>query len=347
MSKEAIALGKCLDNFSELYYKEVNRDELYHKIMRDVLKEYNFKNNDDFFTYDYRRCASINTSNVSIIIEMENGEWFVRKISYQKEKCFYDIEKDDKIISINKKVCKNITVSNLCSLLLKLYKRKIDIMIEIQRGKLTKNILIESEKKKVRNVISKEFSINDNKKVGYIKLLEFSKNSNKVFKNKLEVLERNNINSLIIDLRDNPGGISIELEKIISLFLDKSNIIYKYNRQGKIKYVWSSGSITKKYPIVILINGISASSSEIMISALMDKYGAISIGTKTFGKGISVNTSWNPDYYVSFVTAEWYTTKNVWVHKKGIEPTIKVEYELYDNGMDSQLKAALDYLKDK
>src|SRR5699024_533320 len=98
-------------------------------------------------------------------------------------------------------------------------------------------------------------------------------------------LENKNINSLIIDLRDNGGGHLSTTKEIVSYFLDSKNIIYQIQSKNKKTKYYSEGKENKKYPIVLLTNGMSASGSELLTAALKENLNAVSIGEKTYGKG--------------------------------------------------------------
>ena len=205
------------------------------------------------------------------------------------------------------------------------------------------NVIIDSTTKKI-------FEEN-NKKIGYLKLESFTAKSYTQFKEKLSELEENAIDSLIIDLRYNTGGQLTAVDNIVSLFIKKDEVIYQMKEKDIITKYYSSGKFGRDYKIVVLINEYSASASELMASALKEKYGAVLIGTKTYGKGTAqeVIALKNGEQY-KFTTKEWLTAKGNSIEKVGIEPNIKVEQstEYFENPSDDndeQLKEALKYLK--
>lgn len=190
----------------------------------------------------------------------------------------------------------------------------------------------------------------DNQKIGYIKLNNFATNSYEQFKEKLLELEQDNIDSLIIDLRDNTGGQLTTVDNIVSLFIEKDNVIYQMKEKDKIIKYYSHGDTSRKYKIVVLVNQRSASASELMTGALKEVYGATIIGTTTYGKGTAqeVVTLENGEQY-KFTTKEWLTAKGNFIEGIGIEPTINVEQskEYYNNPTDEndkQLIEAIAYL---
>ena len=139
-------------------------------------------------------------------------------------------------------------------------------------------------------------------------------------------------------------------ENIISLFLDSSHPIYQIQKQGVTTKYYSKGKKDQKLKIAILVNGSSASASEILTSALMEQDGAIVIGEKTYGKGTvqELQDLTNGDKY-KLTTKNWLTSKGNWIDQKGIEPNIKIE--LSDKYVknpteenDNQLQTALKEL---
>lgn len=190
----------------------------------------------------------------------------------------------------------------------------------------------------------------ENKKIGYIKLTNFAANSYDQFKESLESLEADKIESLIIDLRDNTGGQLKTVDNIVSLFINENNVIYQMKEKGKITKYYSHGNNNRKYPIVVLVNESSASASELMTGALKEVYGATIMGVNTYGKGTAqeVRTLENGEQY-KFTTREWLTAKGNSIEKVGIEPNVKIEQnEKYfiepTEENDIQLQSAITFL---
>ena len=197
----------------------------------------------------------------------------------------------------------------------------------------------------VKNVYERE-----NKKIGYIKLTNFAANSYDQFKESLESLEADKIESLIIDLRDNTGGQLKTVDNIVSLFINENHVIYQMKEKGKITKYYSHGNNNRKYPIVVLVNESSASASELMTGALKEVYGATIMGVNTYGKGTAqeVRTLENGEQY-KFTTREWLTAKGNSIEKVGIEPNVKIEQnEKYfiepTEENDIQLQSAITFL---
>lgn len=190
----------------------------------------------------------------------------------------------------------------------------------------------------------------NNKKIGYIYISIFAANTDKQFKELLTQFEKEGFDSLIIDVRDNSGGHLTSVENIMSLFLNKTKVIYQIDDKGDITKHYSKGNKTIKYPIAVLINGISASASEMLAATLQEQCNALLIGEKTFGKGtVQEVKSGSTDIQYKITTKKWLTPKGNWIHEKGIKPNIEVKlsenyYKNPSNETDDQLNKAIDEL---
>lgn len=199
--------------------------------------------------------------------------------------------------------------------------------------------------------VTKKIIEQNNKKIGYLYINIFALNTYEQFKTELASLEAANIDGLVIDLRGNSGGYLSAVKDMVSLFLDKSKVVYKTETRGKTEVVYSTGNKMKTYPIVMLGDNGSASASEIMIAALTESYGAKFVGVTTYGKGTVqelVDVSGSEAY--KFTVKKWLTPNGNWINKTGIVPTYEEKmsenyYKTYDSKDDNQLQKALELLK--
>ena len=135
-----------------------------------------------------------------------------------------------------------------------------------------------------------------------------------------------------------------------SLFLDKSKVIYQLDTKGIVEQVYSLSKEKRTYPIVVLVNGASASASEILAAALQESYGATIIGTNSFGKGtVQAAYQLKSGATVKYTIQKWLTPKGNWINEKGVTPDIKVEldqtyYENPSDDTDNQLQKAISEL---
>ncbi len=168
---------------------------------------------------------------------------------------------------------------------------------------------------------------------GYLRITNFRMSTLEDIKKHLKKLESKNssLKGLIMDLRDNPGGLLDQSVKISDLFLDQGNIVSIKGRMAKNTQVFkaSPNDEDRKYPIVVLINGGSASASEIVAGALQDHSRALILGTTSFGKG-SVQTvrPLKEGFGIKYTIARYYTPNDRSIQAKGIVPDIEVEYEI-------------------
>ncbi len=188
--------------------------------------------------------------------------------------------------------------------------------------------------------------------IGYIRIASFESKTHNEFKNSLRDLQLEGIKGLIIDLRDNPGGLVDESLKIADELMGKNVIVYTEDRQGNREY-HESGSSKIDIPFVVLVNGGSASASEILTAGVKDSGAGTIIGTKTFGKGIiqRILPLKNGDG-IELTIAQYFSPEGNTIHDKGIEPNVIVEIDeaLYEEGIlaqenDPQLIKALEVLK--
>ena len=194
-------------------------------------------------------------------------------------------------------------------------------------------------------------SLNNN--IGYIKLPSFDSDSSNRLKEKIDELITNGTKSLILDLRNNGGGIVDEANKIADLFLDKGKtIMTTKDNKGKEETEKTKSKIEYDFPIIVLTNENTASASEILTAALKDNSRAKVVGTKTFGKGVIQTVITLLDGSgLKITTAEYFTPNGTEINKKGISPDIEVKlpdtvkniYALKDED-DTQLNRAIEEL---
>ena len=177
--------------------------------------------------------------------------------------------------------------------------------------------------------------------IAHIEIISFSLNTPAELIDALEYIEDEGATAIILDLRDNPGGLLISAEAVASQFLDEGDTIYwLVDREGNQQRITASGGgLATEIPMVVLVNGYSASSSEIVAGALQDNERATIIGTQTFGKGSINQLIPLEDGSALYVTiCHWLTPKENQVEGVGITPDIVVE------GEDEQLLEAVDIL---
>lgn len=221
------------------------------------------------------------------------------------------------------------------------------VKITIQREGESEYLEFEIERA-VISIPTVEQELLDNQ-VGYIHLYSFSTNSAEEFDTALESLLDQGATSMIVDLRSNSGGFVDTTVDITSAFLPSGTVLIEEWGDGtRNEYLASEEPIATDIPLVVLVDGGSASASEIMAGALQDQGRATLIGTTTFGKGLIQN--WipliNDSGAVRVTIARWLTPKEQQIQGNGLTPDIVVEFteEDIEAGIDVQKQAALDFL---
>lgn len=176
---------------------------------------------------------------------------------------------------------------------------------------------------------------------GYLRITNFRMSTTDDLKTHLAKLEseKGGLNGLIVDLRDNPGGLLDQAVKISDLFLDHGDIVSIKGRHAGNSQVFKAAQDEddRKYPVVVLINGGSASASEIVAGALQDHSRALILGTTSFGKG-SVQTvrPLKDGFGIKYTIARYYTPSGRSIQAKGIVPDIEIEYEILEEKKEKE-----------
>lgn len=192
--------------------------------------------------------------------------------------------------------------------------------------------------------------------IGYIQISSFDENVSDDFKSKIVELKNQGMKGMILDLRGNPGGFLGEAVKVASQFISKGEVItYTIDKYGNKQESKSIGGEAQGMPLTILIDGGSASASEVVTGALRDYKAGTIIGTTSFGKGIVQQliefTDGNGGLKVT--TSKYYTPNGENIHKIGITPDIEVSLpeelktQEYTRDLDSQFNKALEVIKEK
>ncbi|SHF39517.1 S41 family peptidase [Caloramator proteoclasticus] len=189
--------------------------------------------------------------------------------------------------------------------------------------------------------------------IGYIRITTFDENTSEAFNNALDKLLNQGIKGLIIDLRGNPGGLLDQCTKIADRILGEGTIVYTIDNQGK-REEWKSDSNKLNVPLVLLVDGGSASASEILTGAVRDFKAGVIIGTRTFGKGLVQDIIPLPNKEGLKVTiARYYTPSGECIQGKGIEPHIVLDLPEKDKERelsykeDIQIQKAIEVLRSK
>lgn len=341
------------ENISSSYYEKLDKQKLLNsaiKAMIDGLDDpYSvFLDKSDTSKFN----ETVNGEYVGIGATMtltENGPTVVEVYDKSPAK-EAGLKPEDIIIKINKEEAKEKTLNEITDLIKG--KKNTTVTLTVKRKDKEKEIKIKRDSIDIPVIQSTMFE-KDKKQIGYIYIENFSANSYEQFKKHLEKLEKEKIDSLIIDVRNNPGGHLEQVTDILELFLDKRKVLYQVQTKGKNKKVYDKTKEHRTYKIAVITNKSSASASEVLASSLKESYNASIVGEKSYGKG-TVQRSYqlSSGFTVKYTTQKWLTSKGKWIDKKGITPDYKIELTdkymdepTYEN--DSQLNKALEILTKK
>lgn len=337
------------------YYKDINEKELQESAIKGML---NYLEDNYSVYYDQVETDSFNEkldgTYLGIGFEVTYGIDKVPTIS----RVFEDtpaskakLQKDDRIIKVNGIDVRTNTLDELVSKIKGVKDRKVTLIIERDKKEMTKQLT--TTEVSIPSVSSKTFEENG-KKIGYINISLFALNTDKQFIEELKKLEeQEKVNSLIIDVRSNLGGHLSSVTNILNQFFGKNDVLYQIEKKGIVKKVYGTDLSTRKYPIVVLIDGASASASEILASAFKEISHSQIIGNTTFGKGTVQQTSeLATGGMIKITTETWLTSLGNQINKVGVTPTKEVSLdETYaknpTDANDKQLQEAIKYLKDK
>ena len=182
--------------------------------------------------------------------------------------------------------------------------------------------------------------------IGYIRIASFSEHTADEFKDAYRALEKDGVKGMIIDLRENPGGLVTSCVAIANMVVPKGPVVSVVQKDGR-REEYESELSEEKYPLVVLIDGNSASASEILAGALQDTGAATIVGETSYGKGsVQVILPLYDDDALKLTIAKYYTPSGRSIDGTGIEPDVRVEPQA-DGAQDVQLLKAIDVMKGK
>lgn len=183
--------------------------------------------------------------------------------------------------------------------------------------------------------------------LAYVRLSRFAEPTAVELKELLEMLLADDPAGIILDLRGNPGGSLSSVVTVADQFLDEGLVVTeRYGDDREVVFRATAGGLAQELPLVVLLDGGSASASEVLAGAIQDRQRGIIIGTLSFGKGTV--QSWyglSNGGGVRITVAHWLTPNGHWVHEQGITPDVVVDPAGEDN--DNQLQTAIDYLQNQ
>ena len=342
--KEDKALSEFIQMYSEIkdnYYEEVDSEGLIDAAIDGMLQHledkysiYFDKNSSDAFD-DYLDGTytgiGILASGATVLEVYENSPAEAA-----------GIEPGDVIIKVNGKDIKDDNASDI-STLIKENDGESTVVVKRSNNELTFKLKTDNV---TINMATKKVIEKGNKKIGYLGLSSFSSKSHEQFAEALIELEKEGIESLIIDLRGNSGGYLSSMESIASLFVEKDKVLYGIQTKDDITYTSDKTEDKREYNIVVLVNGNSASAAEMLTAALKESYGAKVVGKTTFGKGTAQKVVHSGETSYKYTAFKWLTPNGECIDGVGIKPDYEVNNTINNNIInDKQLDTLRKFLK--
>ena len=345
-------LKEFVDTYNDIvnnYYDKVNKEELIDAGIKGMINYLD----DPYATYfdgtsstNFNQTLEGNYEGVGIEVTLDNNKVKITKVFADTPAKKAGIKVGDYITKVNGESVEGKSLSDVVSLIKNAKNKEVEITIT--RDNQEKTMKVTRTTVDMPYTSSKVYEENG-KKIGYLKIEMFSNNITKQVKKELESLKKKNIDKLVIDVRDNPGGYLTQVTEILSLFMTKKDVIYQLQTKNNKEKVYSTSSkATYSYPVVVLINENSASASEILASAFKETYNAEIVGVNSYGKGTVQKTGdLNNGDTIKYTVQKWLTPKGNWINEKGVTPTKEVKLELKENETltednDNQLKAAIE-----
>lgn len=349
-------LDEIFDIVQQDYYLEVDEETLVTGAMRGMLDSL-----DDPYTFYYSP-DEMSASNehqqgkyegVGIqLLGSADGELIVTRTFRDSSAYKAGVYAGDRIIAVNGETV-SAESSQAMNEAIDRIKGEIgtEVEITVERNGVEIKFLLERQSVQMNRV---EYTLLSDG-IGYIMLYEFMGDDVDGFKEAVDSLQAQGIEALVVDIRSNSGGLLDDVVEIADVLLPEGMIVYIENRSGERESYYSDAS-SINIPLAILINGMSASASEILAGAVQDAECGIVVGEKSFGKGIvqTVIPFVSDGAGIQLTTATYYTPKGRSIHGVGITPDIEVASGGYDFTIsapnpanDPQLKAAVEALMEE
>ena len=343
------------NSISKSYYGELDKSKLTNAAVKGMIESLD----DPYSSYmegdtadEFNETIDGSFTGIGVVIQTVEGDEYTTVIDVYDDTPAKKagIEVGDVIIKVNGNDVKGISGSELAEIVRGKKGSKVSITVRRDNKEIDLDL-----KRDVIDLISVTDKIieYDGKSIGYIRIDSFAANTYSQFYKSLKALESKKIDSLIIDVRSNPGGHLQQTKQILSLFFNSKTVLYQIKSKGKTEKIYSYSNESRKYPVAVLIDSASASASEILASCFKENYKKVYIiGNTTYGKGTVQKTqTLSNGTTIKYTTETWLTSKGEFINNVGVSPTVEVNLtEEYVNNpcddTDDQLKTALEKLKE-
>lgn len=337
-SSEIKEFTESYNHIINSYIDEVDKSKLIDAAISGM---YSFLNDEYSIYMDNDTTESLNEQlegtydGIGIEMTMNNkGVIYVTQVFKNTPAEKAGLKPDDILVALDGESLEGKTTAEVASIIKK--GTKLEFKLTYKRDNIEKTVTVNKKHIYINSVKSERF---DN--IGYINISTFSATTEEQVKKELDNFDKN-ISDLIIDLRNNTGGYLNAAYDVSELFLKKGKVIYQLkDRNNKItKFTAKSGEYRHFNNIIVIINGSTASASEILALALKESANAKIVGTKSYGKGTVQETSkLKSGSMVKYTTAYWLSPEGNSINKTGITPDYKID------GEEGQLKKAIEIAK--
>ncbi|MGE8204227.1 S41 family peptidase [Heyndrickxia sp. NPDC080065] len=340
--------NKLYDTYDQLkknYYKDLDNEKLINGAIKGMVDSLDDPYSDYMTKEDATKFhESISSSFQGIGAEIQEKDGFIVVVSPIKgspaEKA--GIKPNDKILSVDGKSIRGMSANEAVLLIRGEKGSKVTLSIQRAGSHETSQLTITRDEIPLNTVYPEMMKDG----VAKIQITSFSENTYKELLNALKDMDSKGMKALIIDLRQNPGGLLDQAIKISNLFVPEGKkIVQIEDKKGKREEIVAEGGKKIDVPTAVIIDNGSASASEIFAAAVSESAGISLVGLKSFGKGtVQTASDFKDGSNIKFTTAKWLTPDANWIHKKGIDPNYKVTLPKYSElpiiNPDSKLKVS-------
>ena len=324
----------------EDFYQEVSEDDLIDGALKGLFEGLDdpysqYYTADEFESLKEQTSGSFVGIGVYIGVSSENNKITIISPIEGSPAEQVGIKSGDIVVKVDGESIESKTVDEVIKQIKGKENTKVNLTVEREGKELSFDITRQTI---VTKSVSNEVKNND---IGYLRITSFDEHTYDEFKENLSELESKGIKGLVIDLRDNPGGLLDVCVDIADDLIGKGTIVYTKDNSGNEEY-YKSDANELDMPIAVLINGGSASASEILTAALVENGKAIAIGETSFGKGLVQSVKGLKDGTgYKLTTAQYFTPNGDYINGKGITPKIQ------EKDKNKQLEAALEYIQNE
>jgi len=323
--KDFNKLYEAFDTLKKGYYKDVNQQKLINGAIDGMVSSLDDPYSDYMSNEEAKSFhSSISSSFEGIGAEIQEKEGHIIIVSPIKgspaEKA--GLKPNDMIMSVDGKSLQGMNSTQAVTLIRGKKGTKVELTISRPGTEAPMTVPIVRDNIPIETVYGE--MIDDS--IAKVQITSFSTNTSKELMATLTDLQKKGMKGLVLDLRQNPGGLLDQAITITSMFVPKGKVIVKEeDRNGKIKEIPSQNAGNPHFPLVVLIDKGSASASEIFAAAVKESAGVPLVGEKSFGKGtVQTAADFKDGSNLKYTIAKWLTPNGNWIHKKGIMPDFEV-----------------------